>query len=171
MAARKNLPSVRIQTCFNHFKENIRRNLKVRSDDTYKPFMNQLEALFKIKLANDVMDKKLFKLYQEYQHDPVAVSVLTNIGRYKQELTAYRGIPRSPVTSNIIEGLNAHLEARLNSLRSFQSSHYAKLWLNGYVLKRRYTKFTDYRGKFKHINGKTGVEMTKKSDADLPILF
>ena len=171
IAARQNLPSVRIQTCFNHFKENIRRNLKVRSDDTYRPFMVGIESILKQKLADDVMDKKLFKLYQEYHHDPVVISVLTNIAKYRQELTAYRGIPRSPITSNIIEGLNAHLEARLTSLRSFQSIPYAKLWLNGYVLKRRYTKYTDCRGKFKHLNGKTGVEMTKKPDIDLPVLF
>lgn len=171
MAARKNLPSVRIQTCVNHFKENIRRNLKVRSDNTYKPFMSQIETIFTDKLADDVMNKKLFELYQDYQHDPVAISVLTSIGRYQQELTAYRGIPRSPVTSNMIEGLNAHLEARLNSLRSFQSPAHAKLWLNGYVLKRRYTKFTDCKGKFRHINGKAGIEMTKKPEIDLPILF
>src|SRR5579883_1645024 len=36
LAARNTFPSVRIQTCLNHFKENIRRNLKVRSDHTYK---------------------------------------------------------------------------------------------------------------------------------------
>lgn len=133
--------------------------------------MSQVETIFANKLADDVMDKKLFELYQDYQHDPVAISVLTSISRYQQELTAYRGIPRSPVTSNMIEGLNAHLEARLNSLRSFQSPAHAKLWLNGYVLKRRYAKFTDCKGKFRHINGKAGIEMTKKPEIDLPVLF
>ena len=101
----------------------------------------------------------------------VALSVLTNIQRYRGELTGYRGIPHSPVTTNMIEGLNAHLEARLIALRSFQSPSYAKLWMNGYVLKRRFTKFTDCKGKFRHLNGKTGVEMTKKERIDLPLLF
>jgi hypothetical protein len=71
----------------------------------------------------------------------------------------------------MIEGLNSHLEARLFSLRSFQSLQHAKLWMNGYVLKRRFTKFTDCRGKFKFLNGKTGLQMTKKLNLDLPTLF
>lgn len=171
MAARKQFPAVRIQTCFNHFKETIRRDLKVRSDETYKPFMRRIEQILTEKLNDQAMDKQLFSLYRDYQRDVVAVSVLTNIARYKTELTAYRGIPQSPVTSNIIEGLNAHLEARLVSLRSFQSPAYAKLWMNGYVLKRRWTIFRDCRGKFKYLNGKRGVDLTKKPGIDVPILF
>lgn len=161
MAARKNFPQVRIQTCFNHFKENIRRNLRVRSDNTYKPFMTRIEEVFKGKLSQVDMDKRLFALFRDFRQDPVCLSVLTNIQRYEGELTAYRGINSSPVTSNIIEGLNSHLEARLVKLRSFQTHQYAKLWMNGYVLKRRTTKFTDCKGKFKPLNGKSGVEMTK----------
>jgi len=48
---------------------------------------------------------------------------------------------------------------------------HAKLWFNGYVLKRRFTKFTDCRGKFRSLNGKRGVDMTKKIDVDLPTFF
>ncbi len=171
LAARNTFPSVRIQTCYNHFKENIRRDLRVRSDPTYKPFMKRVEEILSEKLTDQDLNRKLFSLYADYRNDPVCLSVLTNIERYKPELLAYRGIPQSPVTTNIIEGLNAHLESRLFPLRSFQSLRYAKLWFNGYVLKRRFTKFTDCRGKFKHLNGKTGVEMTKKPEIDLPTLF
>lgn len=171
LAARKHFPAVRIQTCFNHFKENIRRDLRVRSEETYKPFMREIETVLTEKLNDQAMDKKLYALYRTYREDPVAVSVLTNIQRYRSELTAYRGIPQSPVTTNIIEGMNAHLEARLVGLRSFQSPNHARLWMNGYVLKRRYTKFTDCRGKFTHLNGKRGVDLTKKPEVDIPPLF
>ena len=171
MAARHHFPSVRIQTCFNHFKENIRRDLKIRSDDTYKPFMQRIEDVLTEKLNDDVMNKRLFALYRDYHSDVIAVSILTNIQRYRTELTGYRGVPGSPVTTNIIEGLNSHLEARLQALRSFQSVSYAKLWMNGYVLKRRMTAFTDCKGKFKCLNGKPGVLMTKKPDVILPRYF
>jgi hypothetical protein len=171
MAARHHFPSVRIQTCLNHFKENIRRDLRVRTDDTYKPFMERIEDIFKEKLNDDSMDKKLFALYRDYQCDPVAVSILTTISRYRPELTGYRGVHQSPLTSNIMEGLNAHLEARLIRLCSFQSPIHAKLWMNGYILKRRMTEFTDCKGKFKYLNGKTGVQMTKKPDVILPRYF
>ena len=171
LAARKCFPSVKIQTCFNHFKENIRRDLRVRSDDTYKEFMRKIESVFDTKYNDGALNKKLYSIYREYQQDPVCLSVLTNIEKYKSELLGYRNIHQAPVTTNLIEGMNAHLEARLISLRSFQSVNYAKLWLNGYILKRRYTKFTDCRGKFRYLNGKCGVEMTKKERLDLPLLF
>jgi hypothetical protein len=171
LAAQQHFPKVRIQTCFNHFKENIRRSLKVRSEDTYKDFMKRIEAVLTEKLNDQVLDKKLSAVYQDYQHDERAVSVLTNIHRYRSQLTGYRGVAHSPVTTNIIEGLNAHLETRLHALRSFQTVSYARLWLNGYVLNRRFMKYTDCRGKFRSLNGKTGVELTQKPGIGLPVLF
>ena len=133
--------------------------------------MRKIESVFDTKYNDEALNKKLSSIYQLYHRDPVCLSVLTNIERYRGELLGYRNIHQSPVTTNLIEGLNAHLEARLISLRSFQSVNYAKLWLNGYILKRRYTKFTDCRGKFRYLNGKCGVEMTKKERLDLPLLF
>ena len=171
MAARHAFPEVRIQTCFNHFKENIRRDLKVRSDDTYKEFMKRIEEVFSKKRTDIDRNKRLFALYRDFKHDPVCVSILTNIKRYESELLAYRGIPQAPLTSNIIEGMNSHIEARLHSLRSFQTVAHARLWFNGYILKRRFTKYTDCRGKFKYMNGKTGVQMTKKERVDVPLYF
>lgn len=171
MAARNTFPAVRIQTCFNHFKETIRRELRVRSETTYKPFMQRIEEVLTKKLNDELMNKKLFALYRDYRNDPVCVHILTTIERYRPELTGYRGITHAPITTNMIEGLNSHLEGRLFSLRSFQSVSYAKLWLNGYILKRRFTKFTDCRGKFRSLNGKRGVDLSKKSHIDLPAFF
>jgi hypothetical protein len=171
MAARAKLPGVKIQACYNHFKENIRRTLKIRSDETYRTFMHRVEDVFVGKRADEDRNKRLFSLFQEYQSDPACVAVLMNIQKYSPELLAYRGIPAAPTTSNIIEGMNSHIEARLHSLRSFQSPTHAKLWFNGFILKRRFTPFTDCRGKFKHLNGKSGVQMTKKPELVLPTLF
>lgn len=175
MAARAAFPTVKFQTCYNHFKENIRRDLKVRSDKThqYRDFMGRIESILDSsqKLSDETFNRWLFTLYRDYRHDVVCLSVLTNIEKYKPELLAYRGIPQAPVTSNLIEGMNGHLESRLFALRSFQTVEYAKLWMNAYVLRRRLTKFTDCKGKFKHLNGKTGVEMSKKQEIDLPTLF
>jgi len=171
IAARNTFPAVKVQTCFNHFKENIRKTLRVRSDTTYKPFMRRIEEVLQEKMNDASMNKKLFALYRDYRTDPVCVQVLANIERYRPELTGYRGMADAPVTTNIIEGLNSHLESRLFSLRSFQSITHAKLWFNGYILKRRFTKFTDCRGKFRSLNGKRGVDLTKKPEIDLPTFF
>ena len=171
LAARNTFPSLKIQTCYNHFKESIRRNLKVRSDQTYRLFMYRVEDILSEKLNDGALNKKLFALYKDYQHDPLCLSVLTNIHKYQPELLAYRGIPNAPLTSNLIESFNSHLEARLFSLQHFNSLKHARLWLNGYILKRRMTKFQSCKGKFKYLNGKTGVDMTKKQEIAIPTFF
>jgi len=175
MAARSRFPGCRIQTCYNHFKENIRRDLHVRSSEgfKYKDFMTRMESILDSsnKLSDDTFNHWLFSLYRDYHQDPLCLSILTNTEKYKVELLAYRGIPQAPVTTNLIEGMNGHLEARLQALRSFQTVEYARLWMNGYVLKRRLTKFTDCRGRFRYLRGKTGVMMTKKERVDIPLYF
>ncbi|PIR13192.1 hypothetical protein COV49_03065 [Candidatus Falkowbacteria bacterium CG11_big_fil_rev_8_21_14_0_20_39_10] len=171
MAARDKFPEVHIQTCTNHFKEVIRRNLKVRSDDTYKSFMKCINDAFKEKRTDADMFKRMRILWKVYEGDPVCESVLVNIQRYYHELTGYRGFKGAPTTTNIIEGFNSHLQSRLQSLRSFESVQHAQLWINGYILKRRFTKYTDCKGKFKHLNGKRGVDMTKKQRVVLPSYF
>ena len=122
-------------------------------------------------ISDETFNHWMYCLYRDHQSDPVCLSVLANIERYKKELLAYRGISQAPLTSNLIEGLNGHLEARLQALRSFQSIAHARLWFNGYILKRRFTQFTDCRGKFRSLNGKTGVQMTKKPEVILPSPF
>lgn len=173
MAALRNFPSAKIQTCYNHFKENIRRDLKVRSETTYQDFMGRIEAVLdsRQKLNEELINKRLWALYRDYKQDSICVTVLTKIEQYKKELLAYRGIPHAPLTNNLMEGMNSHLESRLQAIRSFQSIAYAKLWFNGFILKRRFTKYTDCKGKFRSLIGKSGVEMTKKLDVDLPPLF
>ena len=173
MAARARFPEVRIQTCYNHFKENMRRSLKVRSEHTYKPFMRRIETIIDSshKLSETNYNDWLHCLWRDYHHDPICLEVMATIQRYTSELRAYEGTRGSPTTTNIIEGFNSHLEARLQALRSFQSVKHARLWMNGYILKRRYTKWTDCTGKFKHLNGKTGVQMTQKQGIVLPTFF
>lgn len=175
LAARSAFPSSRIQTCYNHFKENIRRELHVRSDKTnqYKDFMRRIESILDSsnKLSDDTFNHWLFCLYRDYKDDPVTLNVLTNIEKYKPELLAYRNIPHAPLTSNLIEGMNSHIEKRLIKIRSFQTIEYARLWFNGLILKRRYTKFTDCSRRFRYLNGRRGVDQTKKERVDLPLLF
>jgi len=173
MAARSRFPEVRIQTCFNHFKEGLRRNLRTRSDTTYIPFMKRIETIINSshKLSLENYNSWLQALWRDYHHDQVCLEVMATIQRYKPELRAYEGIKQAPLITNMIEGLNGHLQARLTSIQSFESVNYARLWLNGYVLKRRYSKWTGCTGKFKKLNGTRGVDQTKKYDVVLPTYF
>ena len=171
MAARRVFPSTNIQTCTNHFKEGLRRDLRTRSDNRYIEFMKRIESIFSYKLAPHTFNYYLWCLYRDFNKDPVCLSVLTNIEKHKQELVSYRGIRRSPTTTNLMECLNSHLQSRLGSIKGFESYTYTRLWINGYILKRRYTKYTGCTGKFRALNGKMGLQMTKKHGLDLPTLF
>lgn len=170
-AARYKFPNVKIQTCYNHFKEGVRRDFKIRSDGTYRQFSNEIDELLSIKRSTMDFESFLLRMFDYYKNDPVALQLIVNIGENKKEFLAFQGISGAPTTTNMIESFNSHLEARLKPLHHFHSFAHAKLWLNGYVLKRRYTKFVSCKGKFKRMNGRRPLDMTKKVDVVLPGLF
>ena len=59
-----------------------------------------------------------------------------------------------PRTTNLIEGFNSTtLEIRLSSIRGFEKTNTAEGYINALILKRRFQKFTDCKGKFKSLNG------------------
>lgn len=163
--------NISVQTCYNHFKEGLRKALRVRTEDTYKPFLKELEFLLSKKRSTEDFNAQLFRIYEYYKDDIVCLSIITDIEKRKKEFLAFQGYKQSPTTNNLIECFNSHLEDRVKSIRSFQSFEHARLWLNGYVLKRRYTKFSCCTGKFKKLNGKRPLDQTKKDGVDLPPLF
>ncbi|HEQ65481.1 MAG TPA: hypothetical protein ENN64_01485 [bacterium] len=171
IATRYKFPEVKIQTCYNHFKEGIRRVLKVRSDDTYKNFSREIDQLLSVKRSTQDFNNFLFKIYEYHKNDPVKLQIIVNLEKRKNEFLAFQGYRRAPVTTNMIEGFNSHLEQRLKHINSFNSFEHAKLWLNAYVLKRRCTKLTDCKSRFRFLNGKIPLHMTKKVDVDLPTFF
>jgi hypothetical protein len=65
---------------------------------------------------------------------------------------------RIPTTTNLLEGMNGHIEDRLTHIRGFESRQTADNYLNALVLRRRFKKLTSCRGKFSHLNGKAPIE-------------
>jgi len=63
-----------------------------------------------------------------------------------------------PSTTNLIEGYNSQLELRLASIRGFETELTAKNYINAWIVKRRFSKFTDCREQFKKLNGKSPIE-------------
>jgi len=168
LAAQFMFPNVLIQTCHNHFLENVRKDLHVRTEDKYKPFVNDLKQnLFKHKITREDFQNKAFKLFKKYQDNQVALSYILRIQDSIQELTAASLVKRAPTTTNIIESYNSHLQARLKSIKGFESFGSAKKWLNAYILERRFRPFTDCCKKFSYLNGKTSISRTIKKDSSL----
>jgi len=160
-AAEYIFPNVLIQICHNHFIENIRRELHVRTDPTYQKFVAELnEDLFKRKIMIETFRKRSYKLFQKYAKDERAVKILLKINEYTKELTAANYLRKAPRTTNIIESYNSHLQGRLKTIKGFQSFKSADLWINAYILRRRLKSFTDCCSKFRYLNGKTSFSKT-----------
>lgn len=171
MAALRIYPKVVIQTCTNHFKENVRRNLKVRSDEKYRPFMDKIEFIFSKKRSIQEYEKLAGTLYQSWKYDELACGVLAEMSKREGEFLAYLKVPRSPQTTNLIESYNSHLNSRLTSLKSFETFESARIWLNGYILKRRLTKLKGCAGQFKKLNGYPSLFQTLQDNLSLPNFF
>lgn len=171
MAARFIYPKVIIQTCLNHYLENIRRDLNIRSRPDYQDFFSSVSDLFAQRLELVSFTWKLFEIYVRFKDDSRCLEWISNLMSQRGELLAYHQFVGVPRTTNLIEAYNSHLEARLKSLRGFQSFASARLWLNGYILRRRLKPFTDCQKPFKHLNGKCSLENSLKRGLKIPKIF
>lgn len=67
-----------------------------------------------------------------------------------------------PRTTNLIEGWNSTtMELRISSIRGFKKEKNARDYINALILKYRFHKFTDCKGKFKNLNGKSPLEIAQ----------
>jgi transposase-like protein len=158
MAARRVYPKSLVQICHNHHKENIRRQLRVRSDPTYVPFMREIEFLFGKRRSYEEFFNVARKILLRFP-DPKCQSVLLDIERRKDVLLAHVGNPEIPRTNNLIECFNSHLEARLKDMKGFESMAQAKLWANAYCIHRRFKAFTGCTKPFAHLNTKASIQV------------
>jgi len=160
-ACKQVYPQAVVQICHNHYKENIRRTLQVRTDETYRSFMRSIESILGVKRSILDIHKRARGIFKAYQNDQLCSSVLIDIQRRQEHLFGYQSLKGLPITTNLIECYNSHLQGRLKTIKGFESFTHAKNWLNGYFIQRRTKKLTDCSGKFRNLNGKTSLELTQ----------
>lgn len=153
-------PSVLSQICHNHYKEAIRRNLHVRTDPAYLPFMREVEELFVKRRSETEFSHVAGKLFYRYKHDSLCMSVMLDIQKRLPQLLTYTKEKNIPRTTNLIESFNSHLEGRLKTMKGFESFQHADSWLNGYFIKRRLQNFTDCTQQFTSLNGTASLQHT-----------
>ncbi len=177
MAARYVYPRCIIQLCHVHFLENIRRTLKVRSEEQYRNFVADIEELLFTEYLNaKTFKRRCFELLQQHRDDGVKIATLQYIAEHRKFLTGYvkaetwhhNGCPR---TTNLIESYNKQLQGRLKTIQGFESFATAERWLSAWILARRLTSFTDCRGRFKRLNGDCSLENTRMTKFRLPEFF
>jgi transposase-like protein len=170
-AARYVFPKIVVQLCHVHFLRNMKTLLDLENNSYHQLFFPVLCKLLVEKRSKLDFEKKAANLVRQFSKDEVCSGILIELARKQPLLQGYLHHKGTPTTTNLIESMNSHLEARLRPLKGFESFKHAELWLNGYFLRRRTKKWTDCSGKFRRLNGKTSLEITKKSGIDLPIFF
>lgn len=170
LALKQVFPGISLQLCLNHYIENIRNVLHIRTDETHQHFFNSLRKhVFDSYENNHTLDDALdHVLTQRCEHNPLREDIVIQIHKRRAELFAYKNIPNCPNNTNLIELFNSHFNARLRSLKGFKTVEHAELWLNGLLLRRRTKYFTDCSPKFKHLNGKCSLQMSIKKQAEWP---
>jgi hypothetical protein len=106
---------------------------------------------------------KIIKRYQGYYQNYAKINAHLLHPHLHPELT----IPR---TTNLIEGFNSTaLEMRFTTIRGFEKEEYAKNYINTLILKYRFHKFKCCKKPFRHLNGKSPLEIASPSNcATLP---
>jgi len=159
-----------MQLCHNHYLENIRQLLQVRTEEKYRLFFYDLKTAFNPKNYPTDRDYQLRRLlWRHGKHDQTVQTIIADIMSRYDRLFAYGyHMKHCPNTTNIIESYNSHLEGRLKSIKGFQSFHSAERWLNAWMLRRRTKTFTDCDEPFKHLNGYSPLQMSMKKEAEWP---
>lgn len=169
LALKRVYPTLPLQLCLNHYLENIRTHLHIRTDKTHRYFFHSLQKHIFQKYEDDEKLKKALQYVFERhgKKDFLRQIILKEIYRRRKELFAYKTISNCPNNTNLIELFNSHLNARLKSIKGFKSFLHAELWLNAALLRRRTKSFTDCDTKFKHLNGKCSLELSLKKSNQL----
>lgn len=170
LALKEVYPDVPLQLCQNHYLENIRTQLHIRTDPTHRHFFNSLKKHVFDEYKNDEQLNKALHHVMTKRCDNVLLrqAIVLQIHKRRKELFAYKTISNCPNNTNLIELFNSHFNARLRSLKGFKNKQHAKLWLNGLMIRRRTKPFTDCGPKFKHLNGKCSIQMSIKKQAQWP---
>lgn len=169
----KVFPYAKLQLCHNHYLENIRKVLKVRTDTRYQHFFNSLRR----HVFLDGSDEE--KITQGLMHvrtnrtgnNRLLQAILLEINRRRTDLFNYLTVPGCPNNTNLIELYNSHANGRLESIKGFQAIISAKRWTNALMIRRRTKKFTDCESPFKHLNKHASLELTIKKTALWPSIL
>lgn len=163
-------PDIPVQLCLNHYIENIRQQLHIRTDATHRHFFNSLKKhVFDEYVDDEHLDLALHHVLTERcDNIPLRQEIVLTISKRRTELFAYKKILNCPNNTNLIELFNSHFNARLKTLKGFKTEQHALLWLNGLLIRRRTKPFTDCGPKFKHLNGKCSLQISLKPNLKFP---
>lgn len=166
----KVFPYARLQLCHNHYLENIRQRLKVRTEAKYQNFFNslQLHVFLEGKDEQKIIQGLMHIFHNRTEGKRMLQNIVTAIKARQDDLFNYLRIKDCPSNTNLIELYNSHLNGRLKTIKGFQDIQSARRWLNAYLIRRRSKPLTDCEQKFKHLNKHSSLQFTIKKQAPWP---
>ncbi|MBI2415644.1 MAG: transposase, partial [Candidatus Kerfeldbacteria bacterium] len=110
-------PEIPVQLCQNHYLENIRQQLHIRTDALHQHFFNSLKLHVFAEYENDTkLNNALYHVFTERCEGLVVrQKIVLEISKRRHELFAYTTIPNCPNNTNLIELFNSHFNARLRT--------------------------------------------------------
>lgn len=159
------------QICHTHYIENIRGLLKIRTEEKYRRFFNELIKIFAPQLSLECRLFALSSLQEKHTRNFLITSVIDDIFDKYHLLFQFEKIKDCPKSNNIIEAFNSHLQGRLKTIKGFESFKGAERWLNAWMIRRRTKPFTDCEGRFKVLNGKCSLEQTIYEKLELEFVY
>jgi hypothetical protein len=138
------------------FQKNIKAIICAKEYQTAIYRIESLEKYFMLR----ILDKNRMRDKFDKEHVFIVKKLFNDFLENKKYLLSYlkHSILNIPRTTNLIEGLNSQLELRINSIKGFELDKTAQHYVNAWIIKRRFTKFTDCKKKFKKLNKKNPLE-------------
>ena len=167
-------PKAEVQLCQVHLMRNVRTMLHLSlRDATHLPFFRALQKLFA--LSGEAARQSCLQELRAYERVELYGDALRMVTDRWDDLFRHEGMWkqgfRCPKTNNLIEGYNAHFKARVDAIKGFESLSSASRWLNGWMLKRRFTPFHECGKPFKHLNGHASFEKSRDPRLPWPEIF
>lgn len=151
-----------LQLCTRHFTDGLRRKA-LEGGVLHEPRTQELILCIQRIIEADTLEvagQYLEALKTKQYRHPIHHMFIEDFKANANELTLHLQRPDLdiPHTTNDIESLYRQLNLRLRSLGQFMHWKHAEDYLKAWALWRRFTPFTDCKGKHKHRNKKTPLE-------------
>ena len=167
-------PDSGVQLCHVHMLRNIKNILEItREKKAHLPFFLEVRSLLSAR-RGEVRQRMFQTMIEEHGRNGLYRFVLLGVQKKWDDLFRHETIQRMgircPKTTNLIEGYNNHFKSRVRIIKGFESFSSAMRFLNGWIIRRRFTPFTGCRKPFKHLNHYSSFEKSRNPDLPWPLI-
>ena len=152
-----------VQHCTRHYSEGLKYRAGRLGVLEHPRTQEMIDAIKGIVYANNltIANERLARLGRKRFKHEAHKQILEDFYEDVDTLTTYLQYPNTPIprTNNDIENLFRQVNQRLTTMCRFGKFSYAHNYMRAWALMRRFTPFTDCRGRRRVRNGKAPLEI------------